>query len=144
MRGRYTPSVEKAERGTPLEAFGYRENSIMRRFISSLIVALFCVTGSATFAQFGAVKEGAEKAGSATKEAGKATAETAKKAGKATAETTKDAAKATGKGARKVGEGTKNAVQTTYVCADGTTDQATVKTNACREHGGVKPEAKRK
>ena len=63
----------------------------MRRFISSLIVASFCVTGSAAFAQFGAVTDGAKKAGSATKEAGKATAET-----------TKDAAKATGKGAKKV------------------------------------------
>ena len=105
----------------------------MRRFISSLIVASFCLTGSAAFAQLGAVKDGAKKAGSATKEAGKATAET-----------TKDAAKATGKGAKKVGEGTKDAVQTTYVCVDDTTDQATLKTNACKDHGGVKPEAKRK
>ena len=116
----------------------------MRRLISSLIVASFCVTGSAAFAQLGAVKDGAKKAGSATKEAGKATAETAKEAGKATAETTKEAAKATGKGTKKVAEGTKDAVQTTYVCADGTTDQATLKTNACRDHGGVRPEAKRK
>jgi hypothetical protein len=105
----------------------------MRRFISSLIVASFCVTGSAAFAQLGAVKEGAKKAGSATKEAGKATAET-----------TKDAAKATEKGTKKVAGETKDAVQTTYVCADGTTDQATLKANACRDHGGVKPEAKRK
>jgi len=37
----------------------------MRRCISSLIVASFCVTGSAAFAQLGAVKEGAQKAGSA-------------------------------------------------------------------------------
>lgn len=105
----------------------------MRRLISSLIVASFCLTGSATFAQLGAVKEGAKKAGSATKEAGKATAET-----------TKDAAKATEKGTKKVAGQTKDAVQTTYVCADGTTDQATLKANACRDHGGVKPEAKRK
>lgn len=56
----------------------------MRRFISSLTVALFCMTGSAAFAQLGAVKEGAKKAGSATKEAGKATAETTKDAAKAT------------------------------------------------------------
>jgi hypothetical protein len=105
----------------------------MRRFISSLIVASFCATGTASFAQLGAVKDGAKKAGSATKEAGKATVET-----------TKDAAKATGKGAKKVGEGTKDAVQTTYACADGTTDKATLKTNACRDHGGVRPEAKRK
>ncbi len=105
----------------------------MRRLISSLIVASFCVTGSAAFAQFGAVKEGAKKAGSATKEAGKATAET-----------TKDAAKATEKGTKKVAGETKDAVQTTYVCADGTTDQATLKTNACRDHSGVRPQAKRK
>lgn len=98
----------------------------MRRFISSLIVASFCVTGSAALAQFGAVKDGA------------------KKAGKATVETTKDAGKAAGKGTKKVAEGTKDAVQTTYVCRDGTTDQATLKTNACRDHGGVRPEAKRK
>ena len=105
----------------------------MRRFISSLIVASFCVTGSAAFAQFGAVKEGAEKVGSATKEAGKATVET-----------TKHAAKATEKGTKKVAGETKDAVQTTYVCADGNTDQATLKANACKEHGGVKPQPKSK
>jgi len=105
----------------------------MRQLISSLIVASFCVTGSAAFAQLGAVKEGAKKAGSATKEAGKATVET-----------TKDAAKATEKGTKKVAGKTKDAVQTTYVCGDGTTDQATLKANACRDHGGVRPEAKRK
>jgi len=105
----------------------------MRQLISSLIVASFCVTGSAAFAQLGAVKEGAKKAGSATKEAGKATVET-----------TKDAAKATEKGTKKVAGTTKDAVQTTYVCADGKTDQATLKANACRDHGGVRPEAKRK
>ena len=55
----------------------------MRRFISSLVVASLCLTGSAAFAQFGAVKEGAEKVGSATKEAGKATVETTKHAAKA-------------------------------------------------------------
>jgi hypothetical protein len=105
----------------------------MRHLISSLIVASFCLTGSAAFAQLGAVKEGAKKAGSATKEAGKATVET-----------TKDAAKATEKGTKKVAGKTKDAVQTTYVCADGKTDQATLKANACRDHGGVRPEAKRK
>ena len=105
----------------------------MRRFISTLIVASFCMTGSAAFAQFGAVKDGAEKVGSATKEAGKATAEA-----------TKDAAKATEKGTKKVAGETKKAVQTTYRCADGSTDQATVKSNACRDHGGVKAEAKQK
>ena len=65
--------------------------SIMRRLISSLVIATFCLTGSAAFAQFGAVKEGAKKAGSATKEAGKATVDT-----------TKDVAKATEKGTKKV------------------------------------------
>jgi vacuolar-type H+-ATPase subunit H len=89
------------------------------------------MTGSAAFAQFGAVKDGAEKVGSATKEAGKATAEA-----------TKDAAKATEKGTKKVAGETKKAVQTTYRCADGSTDQATVKSNACRDHGGVKRGAK--
>jgi hypothetical protein len=103
----------------------------MRRFISTLIVASFCMTGSAAFAQLGAVKDGAEKVGSATKEAGKATAEA-----------TKDAAKATEKGTKKVAGETKKAVQTTYRCADGSTDQATVKSNACRDHGGVKRGAK--
>jgi len=105
----------------------------MRRLISSLIVASFCVTGSAVFAQLDAVTDAAKKAGSATKEVGKATVETTKKAGKATA-----------KGTQKVAGETKEAVQTTYRCADGTTDQATLKTNACRDHGGVRPEAKRK
>jgi hypothetical protein len=116
----------------------------MRRLISSLIVASFCVTGSAAFAQLGAVKEGAKKAGSATKEAGKATVETTKDVGKATVDATEDAAKATAKGTQKVAGETKKAVQTTYRCADGTTDQATLKTNACRDHGGVRPEAKKK
>lgn len=105
----------------------------MRRIISSLVVAAFCVTGSATFAQFGAVKEGAKKAGSVTKEAGKATVDT-----------TKDAAAATGKGTKKVAGETKDVVQTTYVCADGKTDEATLKANACREHGGVKAEPRAK
>jgi hypothetical protein len=107
----------------------------MRQLISSLIVTSFCVTGSAAFAQLGAVKDGVQKAGSATKEAGKATVET-----------TKGAAKATEKGTKKVAGETKEAVQSTYACRDGTTDQATLKTNACRDHGGVKPkpEAKRK
>ena len=105
----------------------------MRRLISSLIVASFCVTGSAAFAQLDAVTDAAKKAGSATKEVGKATVETTKEVGKATA-----------KGTQKVAGETKEAVQTTYRCADGTTDQATLKTNACRDHGGVRPEAKRK
>jgi len=91
------------------------------------------VTGSAAFAQLDAVTDAAKKAGSATKEVGKATVET-----------TKDAAKATEKGTKKVAGETKKAVQTTYRCADGSTDQATLKTNACRDHGGVKAEAKQK
>jgi len=101
----------------------------MRRIISSLVVATFCVAGSATFAQVGALKEGAKKAGSATKEVGKATVDT-----------TKDAAKATAKETKKVAGATKDAVQRTYRCADGKTDQATVKTNACKDHGGVREE----
>jgi hypothetical protein len=105
----------------------------MRRIISSLVVAAFCVTGSAAFAQLGAVKDGAKKAGHVTKEAGKATVET-----------TKDAAAATEKGTKKVAGATKDAVQTTYVCVDGRTDQATLKENACRDHGGVKAEPKPK
>ena len=91
----------------------------MRRLISSLVIATFCLTGSA--------------AGSATKEAGKATVNT-----------TKDVAKATEKGTKKVAGETKDAVQTNYVCVDGTTDQATLKTNACKDHGGVKANAKAK
>src|SRR5215510_14146449 len=110
-----------------------RGGSIMRQLISSLIVTSFCVTGSAAFAQLDAVTDGAKKVGSATKEVGKATVET-----------TKDAAKATEKGTKKVAGETKKAVQTTYRCADGSTDQATLKTNACRDHGGVKAEAKQK
>ena len=104
----------------------------MRRFISSLVVAALCATGSTALAQIGAVKEGVKKAGSATKEAGKATTDVAKQG-----------AKATEKGTKKVAGATKDAVQTTYTCADGTTDAATLKDNACRNHGGVKPKAKR-
>lgn len=101
----------------------------MRRLISSLVIAAFCASGSAAFAQFGAVKDTAKKAGTATKEAGKATADV-----------TKDAAKATGKGAKKVATEANDVVQTTYTCADGTSDKATVKDNACRQHGGVRAE----
>src|SRR5262245_24876449 len=101
----------------------------MRSLISSLVLVAFCFTGSTAFAQFGAVTEGAKKVGSATKEAGKATVDTTKKA-----------AKATEKGTKKVAGETKDAVQHTYVCADGKTDQATLKSNACSDHGGVKAE----
>ena len=51
---------------------------------------------------------------------------------------------ATEKGTKKVAGETKDAVQTRYACADGTTDQATLKTNACRDHGGVKAERRAK
>jgi hypothetical protein len=101
----------------------------MRRIISTVVIAVFCISGSATYAQFGVVKDGAKKAGSVTKDVGKATAET-----------TKDAAKATGKGTKKVATEANDVVQTTYACADGTTDKATVKERACREHGGVTTE----
>jgi len=37
---------------------------------------------------------------------------------------------------------TKNAVQQTYACVDGTTDNAAIKANACKDHGGVKVQAK--
>jgi hypothetical protein len=102
----------------------------MRRFISALAIAMLCASGSVAFAQTGA-KEETKKAGEATKEAGKDTADAAKHVGKATVKGTKKAAKAT-----------KKAVQHTYACLDGTTDEATLKANACKDHGGVKVEAK--
>ena len=105
----------------------------MRRLISSLIVAAFCVSGSAAFAQFGAVKEGAKKTGTATKEAGKATVDTAG-----------DAAQAAGKGTKKAAGKAKDVTETTYVCRDGTTDQTTLKANACKDHGGLTAEPKAK
>jgi len=98
----------------------------MRKVIASLVMACFCAAGSPSFAQFGAVKDGV------------------KKAGEATVDTTKKGAEATEKGAKKVAEETKNAVQTTYHCNDGKTDQATLKKNACKDHGGVKAEPKAK
>jgi len=105
----------------------------MRRFISALAIAALCATGSVAFAQDTGAKEEAKKAGQATKEAGKSTVDAGKHAGKATAKGTKKAARAT-----------KNAVQRTYVCVDGTTDEATLKANACKDHGGVKAAAKAK
>jgi hypothetical protein len=98
----------------------------MRKLIASIVVAVFCAAGSPSFAQFGAVKDGV------------------KKAGEATADTAKKGVEATEKGTKKVAEGTKEAVQTTYLCNDGKTDQATLKTNACKDHGGVKAEQKAK
>lgn len=94
----------------------------MRRLITSLVVAIFCVAASPAFAQLGAVKDGV------------------KKAGEATADATKKGAKATEKGTKKAAEGTKDAVQRSFVCNDGKSDQATLKANACKDHGGVKPE----
>src|ERR1051325_7231085 len=107
----------------------------MRHFISALAIATLCASGVA-FAQDTAKGE-TKKAGQATKEAGKDTVDAAKHVGKATA-------KATTKGAKKATNATKDAVQRTYTCADGTTDQATLKANACKDHGGVKVEPKRK
>ena len=98
----------------------------MRRLLATVVVAAFFAGGSPAFAQFGAIKDGAKKAGEAT-------ADGAKKVG----ETTE-------KGAKKVTKETKDAVQTTYVCKDGKTDAAALKKDACREHGGVKAEQKAK
>ena len=102
----------------------------MRRFISSLVIVVFCAAGSPAFAQLGAVKEGAKKAGSVTKDAGKTTVDA-----------TKHAAKATEKGTKKAAGATKDAAQETYICVDGTTDKAVVGSNACKGHGGVRAEA---
>jgi hypothetical protein len=98
---------------------------IMRKLIATAVFAAFCVAGSPSYAQFGAVKDGAKKAGSVTKDVGEATVDTAKKG-----------VDATEKGAKKV-------VQSTYRCNDGKTDKATLKENACKDHGGVKPEPKK-
>jgi len=98
----------------------------MRRIIGAVVVAAFCAAGAPSYAQFGAVKDGVKKAGDAT------------------VETTKKGVEATEKGTKKAAKGTKNAVQSTYVCNDGKKDQATLKTNACKEHGGVKAEQKAK
>jgi len=103
----------------------------MRRFISALAIATLCASGGAAFAQQTGAKDEAKKAGEATKEAGKDTADAAKHVGKATV-----------KGTTKAANATKKAVQHTYACVDGTTDEATLKANACKDHGGVKVEAK--
>jgi Ni/Co efflux regulator RcnB len=104
----------------------------MRRFISAVIISGLCAA-PVVFAQDSGTKTEAKKAGEATKDAGKDTADAAKHAGKATVRGTKKAATAT-----------KNAVQRTYACVDGTTDNATLKANACKDHGGVKVTAKAK
>jgi hypothetical protein len=98
----------------------------MRKLFASIVVAALCVCGSPAFAQLGAIKDGARKAGEAT------------------VDTTKKGVEATEKGTKKAVKGTKDAVQTTYVCKDGKTDQATLKANACKDHGGVKAEQKAK
>lgn len=108
----------------------------MRRFISALAIATLCASGVA-FAQDTGAKGETKKAGTATKEAGKDTADAAKHIGKA-------GVKATKKGAKATTNATKDAVQRTYACADGTTDEATLKANACKDHGGVKVVAKAK
>jgi hypothetical protein len=99
----------------------------MRRFISAIAIAALCSLGTAAFAQETSGKDEAKKAGQATKEAGKDTVDAAKHAGKATA-----------KGTKKAATKTKEAVQRTWTCVDGTTDDATLKANACKDHGGVK------
>ena len=98
----------------------------MRKIIASVVVTVFCAAGTPSYAQLGAVTDGA------------------KKAGQATVDTTKKGVDAAEKGTKKVAKGTKDAVQTTYACKDGKTDQATVKKNACKDHGGVKAEPKAK
>src|SRR3954470_20494258 len=103
----------------------------MRRFISALAIGTICASGSAPFAGQTGAKDETKKAGESTKDAGKDTADAAKHIGKATAKGTKKAANAT-----------KNKVQRTYACVDGTTDEATLKANACKDHGGVKVVAK--
>ena len=110
----------------------------MRRFISALAIAAICASGSITFAQTTTgAKDETKKAGQATKEAGKDTADAAKHIGKATVKGTKKAASTTT-------TATKKAVQRTYTCADGTKDEATLRANACKEHGGVKVAVKAK
>jgi hypothetical protein len=108
----------------------------MRRFISVLAIAMLCASGAA-FAQDTGAKGETKKAGEATKDAGKSTADAAKHIGKA-------GAKATKKGAKATANATKSTVQRTYTCVDGTTDEAALKANACKDHGGVKPDAKAK
>jgi hypothetical protein len=108
----------------------------MRRFICAVAVAT-CVASGAVFAQDSGAKTEAKKAGEATKDAGKSTADAAKHIGKATA-------KGTVSGSKKAAGATKDAVQRKYTCVDGTTDEATLKANACKDHGGVKAAAKAK
>ena len=98
----------------------------MRKVIAAIVVVFFWAAGSPSFAQVGGVTDGL------------------KKAGEATADTAKKGAEATEQGTKKVVEGTKDVAQTTYLCNDGKTDQATLKSNACRSNGGVKAEPKPK
>jgi len=103
---------------------------IMRQFISALVIAGMCASGSAVFAQDSGAKEETKKAGEATKEAGKATADAAKHIGKATV-----------KGTKKAGTAVKNAVvgdDVKATCNDGTTYTGRSREDACAKHGGVK------
>jgi hypothetical protein len=104
----------------------------MRRFISALIISGLCAS-PVVFAQDSGTKTEAKKAGEATKDAAKDTGSAAKHVGKAAVNGTKKTARAT-----------KNAVSHTYACVDGTSDTATLKANACKDHGGVKITAKAK
>ena len=102
----------------------------MRRFISALVIAGLCASGSAVFAQDSGAKEETKKAGHATKEAGKDTAEAAKHAGKAAV-----------KGTKKAGSAVKNTVagdDFKATCNDGTTYTGGSRKEACENHGGVK------
>lgn len=102
----------------------------MYRFISALVIAGLCASGSAAFAQNTGTKDEAKKAGEATKDAGKDTADAAKHIGKATV-----------RGTKKAGRAVKNTVTGDDVkatCNDGTTYTGRSRTDACEKHGGVK------
>jgi hypothetical protein len=101
----------------------------MHRFISALVIAGLCASGSAAYAQDTGTKTEAKKAGEATKEAGKDTADAAKHVGKATV-----------RGTKKVGRAVKNAVTDDFkaTCVDGTTWEGDSRAGACEKHGGVK------
>jgi hypothetical protein len=106
------------------------EGSIMRRFISALVIAVFCTSTSAALAQDSGAKEETKKAGRATKEAAKDTGSAAKHAGKAVV-----------KGTKKAGTAVKDTVTgNTYkaTCNDGQTDGSNTQAAVCEHHGGVK------
>ena len=102
----------------------------MHRFISALVIAGLCATGSSAFAQDTGTKTEAKKAGEAAKEAGKDTGDAAKHIGKATV-----------RGTKKAGRAVKNVVTGDDVkatCNDGTTYTGRSREEACEKHGGVK------